>query len=99
MHIHLMCFPVCVCCGYGKSTYTAGVSLLCNVTNVYITINITLLVLYLKLIKFDMNAQWGCSVVVWAKTPQDKPTIYSGFEVTCPDCDLQSALDHAARDK
>ena len=24
---------------------------------------------------------------------------YSGFEVTCPDCDLQSALDHAARDK
>ena len=21
------------------------------------------------------------------------------FEVTCPDCDLQSALDHAARDK
>ena len=25
--------------------------------------------------------------------------IYSGFEVTCPDCDLQSALDHAARDK
>ena len=25
--------------------------------------------------------------------------VYSGFEVTCPDCDLQSALDHAARDK
>ena len=25
--------------------------------------------------------------------------LYSGFEVTCPDCDLQSALDHAARDK
>ena len=25
--------------------------------------------------------------------------IYSGFEVTCPDCDLKSALDHAARDK
>ena len=25
--------------------------------------------------------------------------MYSGFEVTCPDCDLQSALDHAARDK
>ena len=24
---------------------------------------------------------------------------YSGFEVTCPDCDLKSALDHAARDK
>ena len=24
--------------------------------------------------------------------------IYSGFEVTCPDCDLKSALDHAARD-
>ena len=24
--------------------------------------------------------------------------VYSGFEVTCPDCDLQSALDHAARD-
>ena len=24
---------------------------------------------------------------------------YSGFEVTCPDCNLQSALDHAARDK
>ena len=24
---------------------------------------------------------------------------YSDFEVTCPDCDLQSALDHAARDK
>ena len=23
---------------------------------------------------------------------------YSGFEVTCPDCDLKSALDHAARD-
>ena len=23
---------------------------------------------------------------------------YSGFEVTCPDCDLQSALDHVARD-
>ena len=26
-------------------------------------------------------------------------TSYSGFEVTCPDCDLQSALDHTARDK
>ena len=27
-------------------------------------------------------------------------TGYSGFEVTCPDCDLKSALDdHAARDK
>ena len=25
--------------------------------------------------------------------------LYSGFEVTCPDRDLQSALDHAARDK
>ena len=25
--------------------------------------------------------------------------VYSGFEFTCPDCDLQSALDHAARDK
>ena len=24
---------------------------------------------------------------------------YSGFEVTCPDCDLKSALDYAARDK
>ena len=29
----------------------------------------------------------------------DNPCIYSGFEVTCPDCDLKSALDHAARDK
>ena len=26
-------------------------------------------------------------------------SIYSGFEVTCPDCDLKFALDHAARDK
>ena len=25
-------------------------------------------------------------------------TCYSGFEVTCPNCDLQSALDHVARD-
>ena len=25
--------------------------------------------------------------------------VYSGFEVTCPDCDLKSAPDHAARDK
>ena len=24
---------------------------------------------------------------------------YSGFKVTCPDCNLKSALDHAARDK
>ena len=24
---------------------------------------------------------------------------YSGFEVTCPNCDLKSALDHAARDR
>ena len=29
----------------------------------------------------------------------DTVYMYSGFEVTCPDCDLQSALDHAARDK
>ena len=25
--------------------------------------------------------------------------IYSAFEVTCPDRDLKSALDHVARDK
>ena len=24
--------------------------------------------------------------------------IYSAFEVSCPNCDLKSALDHAARD-
>ena len=30
---------------------------------------------------------------------KDSAQRYSGFEVTCPDCDLKSALDHAARDK
>ena len=36
MHTYLMCQPVCVCYGYGESTYTAGHSLLhcceCNLS-------------------------------------------------------------------
>ena len=35
----------------------------------------------------------------WPNFHDLRPNSYSGFEVTCPDCDLQSALDHAARDK
>ena len=38
MHTYLMCYPVCVCYGYGESTYTAGVSLLhcCEMQPMYV---------------------------------------------------------------
>ena len=47
----------------------------------------------------DVGLYQGLSVCFWCVSIIRVCQCYSGFEVTCSDCDLKSALDHAAHDK